>query len=152
MKNESVKSGILVFLVALSVLLYYLLWTDQVGEFDAIGNSSSTMAQEKLGDKKEVSEVVKPDEIYQHIDGIHYGTISKVEIDAIINKLKEFEYADFRNVTSSVDGIANFLEEQDNSLALETKKSKKLLFIILGVILVLAIFIGILIYKKIIKI
>ena len=116
MKNESVKSGILVFLVALSVLLYYLLWTDQVGEFDAIGNSSSTMAQEKLGDKKEVSEVVKPDEIYQHIDGIHYGTISKVEIDAIINKLKEFEYADFRNVTSSVDGIANFLEEQDNSL------------------------------------
>ncbi|MCB5239312.1 two-component system activity regulator YycH [Niallia alba] len=116
MKYESVKSGILIFLVALSVLLYYLLWTDQGREFDAIDNSGSTMAQEELGDKKEVSEVVKPDEIYQHIDGIHYGTISKVEIDAIINKLKEFEYEEFRNVTSSVDGIANFLEEQDNSL------------------------------------
>ncbi|WP_400244616.1 YycH family regulatory protein [Niallia sp. JL1B1071] len=115
MKYESVKSGILIFLVALSVLLYYLLWTDQGGEFDSIG-SGSTTALEELGEKKKVSEVVKPDEIYQHMDGKHYGTISRDEIDSIIKKLKEFEYGDFRNITSTIDSVASFLEEQDNSL------------------------------------
>ncbi|HCC3140673.1 TPA: hypothetical protein M4451_003048, partial [Legionella pneumophila] len=115
MKYESVKSGILIFLVALSVLLYYLLWTDQGGEFDSIG-SGSTTALEELGETKEVSEVVKPDGIYQHIDGNHYGTISREEIDSIIQKLKEFEYGDFRNITSKVESVASFLEEQDNSL------------------------------------
>ena len=114
MKYESVKSGILIFLVALSVLLYYLLWTDQGGEYEAV--DSSTMALEELGDKKEISEVVKPDVIYQHIDGAHYGTISVDEIDSIVNKLKEFQYDNFRNVTSSIDTIANFLEKENNSL------------------------------------
>ena len=46
MKYENVKSGILILLVALSVLLYYLLWTDQGGEFDAMDSSGSTMEQD----------------------------------------------------------------------------------------------------------
>ena len=116
MKYENVKSGILILLVALSVLLYYLLWTDQGGEFDAMDTSGSTMEQEALGAKKEVSEVIKPDEIYQHIDGQHYGTISKEEVDHILNRLKEFDYGNFRNISSTIPSIATFLEEQNNSL------------------------------------
>ncbi|MEM5597190.1 two-component system activity regulator YycH [Niallia circulans] len=108
MKYENVKSGILILLVALSVLLYYLLWTDQGGEFDAMDTSGSTMEQEALGAKKEVSEVIKPDEIYQHIDGQHYGTISKEEVDHILNRLKEFDYGNFRNISSTIPSIATF--------------------------------------------
>ena len=42
-------------------------------------------------------------------------------------------------------------EEVDNSFALDTKSPKKIIFIILGIILVIGIIIGILIWKKVIK-
>ncbi|HWJ79023.1 MAG TPA: two-component system activity regulator YycH, partial [Niallia sp.] len=55
MKYENIKSIILTFLVALSLLLYYLLWTDQGENIEAI--SGSTMEQERIGQVKEVSQL-----------------------------------------------------------------------------------------------
>ena len=115
MKYESVKSGILTFLIALSLLLYYLLWTDQGGNIEAI-DSGSTMEQERIGEVKEVSQVVKPDRIYQHMNGRHYGTISVEEVDALVETLKTFTYGNFHNISSEINSVSRFLDQQNNSL------------------------------------
>jgi len=114
MKYENIKSIILTFLVALSLLLYYLLWTDQGENIEAI--SGSTMEQERIGQVKEVSQLVKPDRIYQHINGTHYGTISVEEIEDIIETLKGFSFGNFQNISSKIKSVSSFLKEQNDSL------------------------------------
>ena len=78
---------------------------------------------------------------------------SVIHKDEMSNELLN-EFEDTKDNTLSIEpkNIQNETEEEiDESLSLETKKSKKVIFIIIGIVLVIAIVVGILIYKKIIK-
>lgn len=117
MKYESAKSGILIFLIALSLLLYYLLWTDQGGNIEAV-DSGSTMEQERIGATKEIGQVVKPDRIYQHMEGDHYGTVSVEELNSLVDLLKQFSFDSFQNISSEVENVSQFMENRTNSIEL----------------------------------
>lgn len=115
MKYETIKSWILIFLVLLSLLLYYLLWTDQGSNFETLTNSP-TMEQERIGSTKEISQVVKPDRIYQHIQGMHYGTSSINEINEVIKQLRDNEFGRLENISPEITNVATFLSEKTNSM------------------------------------
>jgi len=78
---------------------------------------------------------------------------SVIHKDEMSNELLN-EFEDTKDNTLSIEpkNIQNETEEEiDESLSLETKKSKKVIFIVIGIVLIIAIIVGILIYKKIIK-
>lgn len=115
MNYENIKSVILTILVMISLLLYYILWTDQGGQPESL-NSVPTLEPVMIGQTKELSQIIKPDRIYQHINGQHYGTISTSEIDALMETMKTAEFGDFHNISGEIEDLSTFLKQQNNSL------------------------------------
>lgn len=114
MNYENVKSLVLTILVMLSLLMYYLLWTDQGNT--AEDPNDNIVETEKIGSKQEVADIVRPDRIFQHVDGEIYGTISMNEINSVLNVLKTVEYGSLTNISEEINDIPNFIEDEENSM------------------------------------
>ncbi|MFT8321602.1 MAG: two-component system activity regulator YycH [Bacillus sp. (in: firmicutes)] len=112
MRYENIKTMILSVLVLSSILLYYVLWTHQ-GNYEQ-STDSSTIAPEKIGLTKEVGEIVKPDSIYQHLNGENYGAISLKEINDIVSTIKKWEFTNLKKIDT--ENIASFIQQQDHSM------------------------------------
>ncbi|WP_445506492.1 YycH family regulatory protein [Niallia sp. 03190] len=112
MTYENVKTVILTVLVLVSLLLYYVLWTHQ-GNYQT-SKGGSTIELEKIGSEKEVSDVVKPDKIYQHLNGDHYGTIASSEINHVVNTIKKWDFHHVKKM--EINQVASFIQQQNHSM------------------------------------
>lgn len=114
MTYEKIKTVILTILVILSIFLYYILWTHQ-GNYETL-KKIPTVEPEMFGINKEVGEVVKPDRIYQHLNGQHYGTTDSIEINEVTNQLKEWEYSNIKNISPEIKSVSSFIQKQNHSM------------------------------------
>ncbi|MCM3588158.1 two-component system activity regulator YycH [Mesobacillus maritimus] len=94
MKFETIKTFILTFLIGLSAILTWNIWTFQPN-YELIGNED-TVNEVALGSKMEIKNVVKPQQVVFHVAGEKYGTQDSQEIDELIIMLGKWKFYDIR--------------------------------------------------------
>lgn len=114
MTYENIKSVILTILVSISAFLTWNLWTYQP-TYETMKNTN-IVQEVALSSRKSMSTIVKPDKIYQHIRGKHYGTISNTEIERIMDQIGEWDYSNFKAMNL---GTRNFLNTVHRNHAIE---------------------------------
>lgn len=103
MSREVIKSIILTFLVGLSVLLTWNIWT-YTPDIAKVNDQSKFIQDEvSIAYKKEVSSLIKPMQMIFHNDEEeHFGTTSEAEINKLVNELSNWIFYDYKNISSSV--------------------------------------------------
>ncbi|WP_026573805.1 YycH family regulatory protein [Bacillus sp. UNC438CL73TsuS30] len=107
MRYENIKSGILLILVMLSIVLTWNLWTYQPN-YETMKNDNS-VAEVSLSEKQEVQKILKPDQILYHVNGHHYGTSNSDELEEIMKKLGQWTFLDVENYTNKAGNLNNLL-------------------------------------------
>jgi regulatory protein YycH of two-component signal transduction system YycFG len=105
MTFEKIKTIILTFLIIISGVLTWSIWTFQPN-YEAM-ESEKTVIEVALDSKKEVKEVVNPDQIVYHVNGQHYGTIDVQEIKEVISMISKWKYYDVRNYSNRYTELNN---------------------------------------------
>ncbi|MFE8702000.1 YycH family regulatory protein [Cytobacillus sp. FJAT-54145] len=111
MTYENIKSIILAILIVLSVLLTWGLWTYQPN-YDIMENAK-TVQEVALSEKKDLKEIVRPDRIFYHSRESHLGTNDPLEINKTIKELSRWNFNDFQDISSGVDNLEEFLQDQN---------------------------------------
>lgn len=78
MRYENIKSGILIVLVMVSILLTWNLWTYQPN-YETM-KSNDYVKEVSLSEKQEVQKIVRPDQLLYHFKGKHYGKIGRAHV------------------------------------------------------------------------
>ncbi|WP_141430705.1 YycH family regulatory protein [Bacillus sp. 03113] len=107
MTYENIKTTILIILVLISVLLSWSLWNYQP-DYDRMKNSN-TVQNVTLGGKKVVAEIIKPDQVFLHLNQRHYGAVDKSEIDRILSEMKLWSFFEIKDVTNTVTDFLSFV-------------------------------------------
>ncbi|SEN43325.1 Two-component signal transduction system YycFG, regulatory protein YycH [Mesobacillus persicus] len=94
MNYEKVKTGLLVFLIVLSGVLTWNIWTFQP-RYEVMENEKPVNVA--LGLKQEVKKIVQPDQIVFHTAGKHLGTNDDSEINKIVTMISQWKYYDVIN-------------------------------------------------------
>ncbi|WP_042354555.1 YycH family regulatory protein [Bacillus rubiinfantis] len=113
MRYENIKSIILTFLVCVSILLTWNLWTYQPN-YETM-DSHNYVEEVNLGGKQEVSNVILPDQVLYHIDGKHYGTNNSGELDKVIKEVSKWTIIDVKNVTEKVPNFNELIHGSGNA-------------------------------------
>lgn len=94
MKYETLKSIVLFLLVILSVGLTWSLWTYQPKyEFLDPKNVHSIM----IAEPKDIPELIKPNRILYHTDGVHYGSQNREIVQSTIMEISRWNFYDIGN-------------------------------------------------------
>lgn len=105
MRYENIKSTILVFLILLSAILTWNLWTYQPNH-ETLGNPNY-VEEVAIDEKKEIKKLVRPNQIFYHVKEDHFGTMNSNDIDKVMRELSTWSIYDIENET---DRIQNFKE------------------------------------------
>ncbi|KYD07976.1 two-component system activity regulator YycH [Heyndrickxia sporothermodurans] len=89
MKYETLKTILLIFLVAISIYLTWSLWTFQVN-YETIRNTETPDTENV--EPKELKEIIKPMKIFLHDNDLYSGTTEETEIDRIMNEIGSFKF------------------------------------------------------------
>jgi regulatory protein YycH of two-component signal transduction system YycFG len=103
MKYETIKSGILIILVLLSVLLTWNLWTYQPNY--ATMEKNSYVAEVNMSEKQDVKKIVGPDMVMYHKQGGHFGTTRTDELDKLMKELSRWSFYDVKVFTDKPGNI-----------------------------------------------
>lgn len=93
MNYETIKSLILTFLVLLSLILTWNLWTYQPD--NEYINSERVISDVEIRVKKEIDQIVKPSHMLFHIEDMHYGN---VDTDRFLNEFKKWSLIEIEPV------------------------------------------------------
>jgi regulatory protein YycH of two-component signal transduction system YycFG len=109
---ENIKSILLTFLVTASALLTWNLWTyqpitEELEKADTVREVTFSPT------KKDVTEIVQPDQIIFHIDDRHYGTNSAEEMEKIIYEMSHWNLDHFESISSDEMTISSLVENHD---------------------------------------
>lgn len=113
MKYETIKSFVLLILVIFSILLTYLLWTYQPN-YDTLKENGKTVEEVSLGETKELSNIVRPERLYLHQGGKHYGTFDSFEIEQTMKELSLWRFSEFENISELVKNIPSFIYDKNS--------------------------------------
>ncbi|WP_050180245.1 YycH family regulatory protein [Domibacillus robiginosus] len=104
MNYETIKSAVLTLLVLISLAFTWGIWNYQPSyENIADGENSNIVNEVKIGQQREISDLLKPSRIIAHQDGSHYGTISEKELDWVMKEMEEWTFLDPENISSSLN-------------------------------------------------
>lgn len=109
MRYENIKSAILIFLVLFSIVLTWNLWTYQP-DFKTIDNKNY-VEQVSISEQKELKKIVKPDTIYFHVNGKHFGTENSLEIDRLVREIGRWVVSDVKNNSEKAGSIKDLSEK-----------------------------------------
>jgi len=82
MTYENIKSGMLTFLVVLSGILTWNIWTYQP-DYELVTNHK-TVEEVNIATQKDLKKIVKPHQIIYQVDGKQFGSVDNAYIDGII--------------------------------------------------------------------
>jgi regulatory protein YycH of two-component signal transduction system YycFG len=111
LKYENIKSVILTILVGISLLVTWSLWTFQPS-YEELENPE-TVQEVALSPKKEIKDIVKPDQIIFHKTNDYYGTSEDHEVENVINKLSHWNFDHFKNISSEVENVSSLIEDNE---------------------------------------
>ncbi len=95
MKFETIKSVILTFLVLVSIVLTWTLWTYSP-KYDQFENSDS-FVEVPVINKKDNAGLIKPARIIFHKSNGHFGTIEETEINKLMKEVRKWEIYDIQS-------------------------------------------------------
>jgi len=110
MRYENIKSGILIVLVMVSILLTWNLWTYQPN-YETM-KSNDYVKEVSLSEKQEVQKIVRPDQLLYHFKGRHYGTNNTDEMDKVIKELSRWTFFDVKKYTNEVKDIKELIHDR----------------------------------------
>lgn len=113
MKYENSKSAILIFLILVSIVLTWNLWTYQPN-FDMMENYDY-VAEVTLKEKQELQEIISPDLALFHHNGQHYGTTNAVDLDKMMDSLRKWSFYDVTNYSDQVEDIKELVHGNGNA-------------------------------------
>src|SRR4051812_26873875 len=113
MKYENSKSVILIFLILVSIVLTWNLWTYQPN-FDMMENNDY-VAEVTLKEKQELQEIISPDLALFHHNGQHYGTTNAVNLDKLMDSLRKWSFYDVTNYSDQVEDIQELVHGNGNA-------------------------------------
>ncbi len=114
MKYENSKSVILIFLILVSIILTWNLWTYQPN-FDMMESSNDYVAEVTLKEKQELQEIITPDLVLFHHNGQHYGTTNAVEVDKMMDEIRKWSFYDVENYSDNVENIKELVHGNGNA-------------------------------------
>lgn len=110
MTFENIKTILLTILVFLSISLTWRIWTYQP-HYDTMENPKMVPGV-SISDQKEIKEIIKPDQIYYHINDAHYGTLQMNEVDRIIREISRWNFEQFEDVSNQIGDLSDFIYEK----------------------------------------
>ncbi|MDR7239103.1 YycH family regulatory protein [Neobacillus drentensis] len=113
MRYENIKSGILTFLVLVSILLTWSLWTYQPN-YKTMENGSY-VKEVTVSEKQEVQKIIRPDQVIYHVKGQHYGTNNTDEIEKVSKELSSWAFFDVKKYTNEVKNIKDLTHGSGNT-------------------------------------
>ena len=113
MKYENSKSAILIFLILVSIVLTWNLWTYQPNF--AMMENNDYVAEVTLKEKQELQEIISPDLALFHHNGQHYGTTNAADLDKMMDSLRKWSFYDVTNYSDQVEDIKKLVHGNGNA-------------------------------------
>ncbi|MDP4162566.1 MAG: two-component system activity regulator YycH [Bacillota bacterium] len=113
MRYEKIKSAILIFLVLFSIIITYSLWTYQPN-YGTMENPSY-VAEVSLSEQKEIKKIVKPDRLFFHVKGEHFGTENSGEMDRLTREMSRWNFFDMNGHAEKAEAIKELCERSGNA-------------------------------------
>ncbi|MEC1521881.1 two-component system activity regulator YycH [Neobacillus niacini] len=113
MKYENSKSAILTFLVLVSIVLTWNLWTYQPN-FDIMKNNNY-VEEVTLKEKLDLHQIISPDLVLFHRDDQHFGTTNAVDLDKIMSEIREWSIYDVKDYSENVRDIKELVHGNGNA-------------------------------------
>ncbi|WHY00726.1 two-component system activity regulator YycH [Neobacillus sp. DY30] len=113
MKYENIKSAILTFLVLVSIVLTWNLWTYQPN-FDIMENGNY-VEEVTLKEKRELHQIISPDLILFHRNGQHFGTTNAIDLDKIMTEIRQWSIYDIKDYSENVEDIKDLVHGNGNA-------------------------------------
>lgn len=109
---EMIKTVVLVFLIALSITLTFSIWT-YTPNYETIAQQPTVDIS--ISKKLEITDVIKPYKLNFNFEEGLRGTADPIEIDDIVNGLKNWSVSDLRLVDRNFDGdkLAAFMRKEN---------------------------------------
>lgn len=107
---EILKTILLIILVTSSIFLTLNIWTYQPS-YSSI-DEEAIVENVSIGTEKELDDVISPTRIiYSVNNNLIYGTINPIEIQAIMQEFKKWDFSMFTDITARIDDFYSFLNE-----------------------------------------
>ena len=113
MTYENIKSVILAFLVILSGLLTWNIWTYQP-DYEIV-NNQKTVEEVNIATQKELKKIVKPHQVIYHVNGKQYGSVGNGYIDDIIGVISKWKYFDLKKYPGRISEFNENIVQGDNT-------------------------------------
>ncbi|MEH7074490.1 YycH family regulatory protein [Neobacillus drentensis] len=113
MRYENIKSGILTFLVLVSILLTWNLWTYQPN-YETM-DKGNTVAEVTLSEKQEVQKIIRPDQVFFHDKGQHFGTNHASELEKVSAEINNWVFFDVKRYTDEVKDLKKLMHGSGNT-------------------------------------
>jgi len=122
MNYEKIKSAALALLVLISLAFTWGIWNYQPS-YQTIedGANESIVTEVKIGQQRQISDLLKPSQIISHQGDQHYGTISEQDLNWIMKEMRKWTFSEPENISKP-------LNEQEFSKLLSDDKHVELFF------------------------
>ena len=111
MKYENIKSVILTILVGISLLVTWNLWTYQPSYKEL--ENADTVQEVSLSSKKDIKDIVKPDQVIFHKEKKYFGTSEDLELENIMTELSRWNFDHFKNISAEIENISEIVENNE---------------------------------------
>jgi len=111
LKYENIKSVILTLLVGISLLVTWNLWTYQPSYKEL--ENADTVQEVSLSSKKEIKDIVKPDQVIFHKGNKYFGTSEDLELENIMTELSRWNFDHFKNISAEIENIYEIVENNE---------------------------------------
>ena len=112
LKYENIKSVILTILVGISLLVTWNLWTYQPS-YKELENADTVQGVSLSSRKKEIKDIVKPDQVIFHKGNKYYGTSEDLELENIMTELSRWNFDHFKNISAEIENISEIVENNE---------------------------------------
>lgn len=113
MKYENIKTAILTFLVILSGILTWNIWTYQPN-YESVENQK-TVNEVSIATQRELRKIVKPHQVIYHVEGDHFGAIDNTYIDKIINIIAKWKFYDVKKFPGRISDFNKKIAQEANT-------------------------------------
>lgn len=113
MTYENIKTAILTFLVLLSGILTWNIWTYQPN-YESVENQK-TLEEISIATQKELRKIVKPHQVIYHVESKQFGTVDNGEIDKIINTVAKWKFYDVKKYAGRISDFNEKIVEGENT-------------------------------------
>jgi regulatory protein YycH of two-component signal transduction system YycFG len=113
MTYENIKTAILTFLVLLSGILTWNIWTYQPN-YESVENQK-TVNEVSIATQKELRKIVKPHQVIYHVDGKQYGAVNNDHIDKIINMIAKWKFYDVKKYQGRISDFNERISQGENT-------------------------------------